>query len=426
MDKVFAVMKREYMERVRSRWFIMATVFGPVLMGVLLFLPGWLAKRSQSRGDATDIVIIDASGSALGNRVADALVAGGGSRPVVRVVEPSAIVQAESTATKEVIAKQTQGYLLVDALTVAGERARYSGRNASTLPDMRRIQEGVRAAVLGLRFEQAGLDAQRVQMLSKIKLEMTTERLSERGRGGGGENSVFLAYGVAMLLYMSIVLYGQAIMMGVIEEKTQRVAEVVVASISPEKLLAGKVLGVGSVGLTQQVVWIGSAIAMLQLKGPIANALGITNVSTIALPTVSIATGLSLLVFFLLGYMLFATMFAAAGSMVSSTQDAQQVATPLTLLIVPSVLLLTPVLMEPNGSMARIFTIIPFTAPILMPVRMSLTNVPLVEVLASIVLLVLCCLGAMWVAARIYRVGVLMYGKKPSMAEVARWVRASR
>lgn len=426
MDKVFAVMKREYMERVRSRWFIMATVFGPILMGVLLFLPGWLAKRSQSRGDATDIVIIDASGSALGSRISDALVAAGGTRPVVRVVEPAGIVMAESTATKEVIAKQTQGYLLVDALTVAGERARYSGRNASTLPDMRRLQDGVRLAVLGLRFEQAGLDPQRVQALSKIKLEMSTERLSERGRGGGGENSVFLAYGVAMLLYMSIVLYGQAIMMGVIEEKTQRVAEVVVASISPEKLLAGKVLGVGSVGLTQQIVWIGSAIAMLQLKGPIANALGIATVSTFTLPSVSIGTGLTLLVFFLLGYTLFATLFAAAGSMVSSTQDAQQVATPLTLLIVPSLLLLTPVLLEPNGTLARVFTIVPFTAPILMPVRMSLTNVPMVEVLASIALLVVSCLGAVWVAARIYRVGVLMYGKKPSMAEVMRWVRVSR
>lgn len=426
MDKVFAVMKREYMERVRSRWFIMATVFGPILMGVLLFLPGWLANRSQSSGDATDIVIIDASGSALGRRIGDALVAGGGTRPVVRVVEPSGIVLAESTATKEVIAKQTQGYLLVDALTLAGERARYAGRNASTLLDMRRLQDGVRLAVLGLRFEQAGLDPQRVQALSRIKLEMTTERLSERGRGGGGENSVFLAYGVAMLLYMSIVLYGQAIMMGVIEEKTQRVAEVVVASISPEKLLAGKVLGVGSVGLTQQVVWIGSAIAMLQLKGPIARALGIATVSTFTVPTVSIGTGLTLLVFFLLGYTLFATLFAAAGSMVSSTQDAQQVATPLTLLIVPSLLLLTPVLMEPNGALSRIFTIVPFTAPILMPVRMSLTNVPVVEVLASISLLVLSCLGAVWVAARIYRVGVLMYGKKPSLAEVMRWVRVSR
>jgi ABC-2 type transport system permease protein len=180
------------------------------------------------------------------------------------------------------------------------------------------------------------------------------------------------------------------------------------------------------VGLTQQVVWIGSAIAMLQLKGPIANALGIVTVSTVTLPTVSIATGLTLLVFFLLGYTLFATLFAAAGSMVSSTQDAQQVATPLTLLIVPSLLLLTPVLLEPNGTLARLFTIVPFTAPILMPVRMSLTNVPMVEVLASIALLVVSCLGAVWVAARIYRVGVLMYGKKPSMAEVMRWVRVSR
>ncbi|MCC6317033.1 MAG: ABC transporter permease [Gemmatimonadaceae bacterium] len=426
MDKVIAVIKREYMERVRSRWFIFATVFGPLLMAVLLFLPAWLAGRSRAGTDATNIVIIDASGNALGSRIRDAISANGGIPPQVRTVMPAGIAQAESTATKDVLAKRVQGYLVVDALTTAGERARYSGRNASTLPDMRRIQDGVRSAVLSLRFEQAGLDARRVQALSQIRLEMSTERLSERGRGGGGENSVFLAYGVAMLLYMSIVLYGQAIMMGVIEEKTQRVAEVVVASISPGKLLAGKVLGVGSVGLTQQLVWVGSALLMLKLQAPIGKALGLATLGPTSLPSITIGTGLALLCFFLLGYTLFATMFAAAGSMVSSTQDAQQVATPLTLLIMPSLLLLAPVMLEPGGTLARTFTLVPFTSPILMPVRMSLTSVSWFEVVGSIALLVATCLAAMWLAARIFRVGVLMYGKKPGFSELIRWVRVAR
>lgn len=424
MGKVSAVIKREYMERVRLKWFIVATVFGPLMMGVLIFLPAWLASRTKPSAESTNIVIIDASGSGLGERVKGALAAG--EAPAVRAVLPQEIADAESTATREVVGKSREGYLVVDQLTVAGERARYSGRNASTIPDMQQVERAVKAAVLNMRFEAAGLDAQRVQALSKLDLDFDTERLTERGRGDAGKGNVALAYTVALLLYMSIVLYGQSIMMSVIEEKTQRVAEVVVASISPDKLLTGKVVGVGAVGLTQQLVWVASALLLMRFQGPIGKALGISSGAPLDLPSVTVGTALAFVCFFVLGYTLFATMFAAAGSMVSTPQDAQQVATPLTLLIVPSLLLLTPVLMEPNGTLSRAVTLIPFTSPILMPVRMSLTSISALEVAASIALLLLTVFGAMWVAARIYRVGVLMYGKKPSMAELARWVRLSR
>jgi ABC-2 type transport system permease protein len=433
MDKVFAVVKREYLERVRSRWFVIATVFGPLMMAALIILPAWLASRTRPSTAAGDVVILDATGAGLGDRIATLLKAQGGT-PVVRAVAPTELAAAESTAVAEVMAKPSteaqattvQGYLVVDQLTAAGEKARYAGRNASTIPDMERLEAAIRQSVLAARFEQAGLDAQRVQALSSIRLDLDTERLTERGRGGSGRGNVALAYAIALLLYMSIVLYGNAILMGVIEEKTQRVAEVVVASISPEKLLAGKVLGVGSVGLTQQLVWVGSALLLMRFQGSIMGALGLPAATAMQMPSVSLSTGLAFICFFVLGYTLFATMFAAAGSMVSSTQDAQQVATPLTLLIVPSVLLLTPVLLEPSGTLSRVVSLLPFTAPILMPVRMSLTSVPWYEVLAAIALLVLTCLGAIWLAARIYRVGVLMYGKKPSMAELGRWIRYSR
>ncbi len=427
MDKFLAVARREYTERVRSKWFLFATFFGPLVMALMLFLPAWLAGRSKPSDDVTDIVIIDASGANLGARVAERMPPGGPG-PDIRVVLPAELTAAESTATRDVLSKRHVGYLLIDGLTLSGERARYAGRNATTIPDMRVVEGAVTQAVLGKRFEAAGLDAERVRALSKLELNFKTERLSDRGRGDAGENAVGLAYAVAMLLYMSIVLYGQSILMGVIEEKSQRVAEVVVASVSPDKLLAGKVVGVGAVGMTQQIVWVGSALLLMRFKEPIGSALGLSSAAgpSLGIPDVSMGTALAFLCFFVLGYTFFSSMFAAAGSMVSSTQDAQQVATPLTLLIIPSVLLLAPVLLEPNGTLARVVTLIPFTAPILMPVRMSLTSVPMVEVLGSIALLVLACFGAIWLAARIYRVGVLMYGKKPSLAEVIRWVRLAR
>jgi ABC-2 type transport system permease protein len=426
MDKVFAVIKREYLERVRSKWFVFATVFGPLMMAVLLFLPAWLATKTQASAEAGNIVILDATAAGLGQRVAENLAAYGAA-PEVQSVTSDQLTAAESTATRAVMAKSREGYLIVDALTLSGERARYAGRNASTVPDMRRLEEAVKQAVLTRRYEAEGLDAQRIRLLSNIKFQMDAQRLGERGRGGAGEGAMALAYGIALLLYMSIMLYGQAIMMGVIEEKSQRVAEVVVASIPPDKLLAGKVLGVGAVGMTQQLVWVGSAVTLMNFRKPIEAALGLSSAMPgFTLPTVSFGTALIFLLYFVLGYALFATLFAAAGSMVSSTQDAQQVATPLVMLIIPSLLLLPPVLFSPNGSLARTVSMIPFSAPILMPVRMSLTSVSPLELGGSLLLLFLTCLGAMWLAARIYRTGVLMYGKKPSLREVLHWVRVAR
>lgn len=424
MGKLIAVIKREYMERVRSKWFVFATVFGPLMMVVLAVLPAYLASKSTVSSDVSNVIVLDASGSDLGARVARSLGAFG-TVPEVRVTAPSELAAAESTATRQVIAKSVQGYLVVDQLTSAGERARYAGRNASTMNDINALHEAVKGAVLSKRFESAGLDAQKVQALSTMKLKMDAERLTERGRGGSGLGNAALAYAVALLLYMSIVLYGQSILMGVIEEKSQRVAEVVVAAIPADQLLAGKVIGVGAVGLTQQLVWIASAIVLMKFQAPIMALMGLPP-SPVQMPQVSPATAVAYFCYYILGFVFFTSLFGAVGSMVSSTQDAQQVSTPLTMLIVPSVVLLMPVLMSPNGGLARAVSIIPFTAPILMPVRMSLTAVPWYDLALSIGLLLLSCGGAMWLAGRIYRVGVLMYGKKPSFREVLRWVRVSQ
>ncbi len=424
MGKMWAVLKREYRERVRSKWFLVATIFGPFMMAVLTVLPAYMASKTTPSTDVANIVILDASGAGLGARISTELETPDKS-PQVRVIAPSEIAEAESTATREVVGKVVEGYLVVDALTQAGERARYSGRNASTMPDTKRLSEATRAGVLAMRFEAAGLDPKKVQALSRLQLQFEAERLTEQGRGMAGTGNIVLAYAVAFLLYMSIILYGQSILMGVIEEKTQRVAEVVVASVSSDKLLAGKVLGVGAVGLSQQIVWVTSGILLLKYQQPIMQAMGLPAVA-VPMPQISFATGVAFFAYFVLGFIFFTTLFAAAGSMVSSTQDAQQVSTPLTFLIVPSILFLTPVLLQPNGTLARVITLIPFTAPILMPVRMSITAVPWWEVAASIAILILTCLGAIWLAARIYRVGLLMYGKKPSLVEVFRWIKVSR
>lgn len=421
MDKLIAVIKREYLERVRSKWFVVATIFGPLLMTLLVVVPAYLAQRSRGTGELRALAVVDASGDSLGAPLALALRAAGASVEV-EATAPGALAAAESTLTRRVMAGTLEGYVVVDRLTAAGERARYAGRNASSIPDMEKLRGALRQAVLARRYAAAGLDAARIRALSDVRLSLDTERITERGRGGGGVGALALGYAVALLLYMSIVLYGQSILMGVIEEKSQRVAEVVVAAVPAETLLAGKVIGVGGVGMTQQLVWVASAVGLLRFQEPLMKLFGLPPVP-LNLPHVSVGMGIAYLGYYVLGFALFTALFAAVGSMVSSTQDAQQVSTPLMLLIIPSMVLLGPVLMSPNGTLARVTTLVPFSSPILMPVRMSVTAVPWYELAGSVALLLVTCVGALWLAGRIYRVGILMYGKKPTLGELVHWVR---
>ena len=428
MAKLWAVAKREYLERVRSKWFVAATLLGPLLMALAILLPIYMRTRSMQVTRASNITIIDATGADLGDAVARALGTGlqgdTSSARVVRVTDAE-IVQAETTAMRDVMAKRIEGYLVLDSATAVGESARYAGRNASTIPDMERIERRVEQAILANRLRSAGLDPVRVSELSRVNIQLATERITDQGRGGSGAGSIATAFIASFVLYMMIVLYGQTILRGVIDEKSNRVAEVVVASVKPESLLAGKVLGVGSVALTQLAVWVVSLALIIKFRGPIFAYMGMPN-ATIPLPKIGIFAIVTLLLFFVLGFILYATIFAAIGAMVSSDQDAQQAATPVMIVIAMSAVFIQPVMLNPTATLSKAASWIPFSAPILMPVRAGIVAVPWWEVILVMLGLVLACMACVWLAARIYRVGILMYGKRPSLMELARWIRYAR
>ncbi|HEX6251300.1 MAG TPA: ABC transporter permease [Gemmatimonadaceae bacterium] len=425
MDKTWAVIKREYLERVRSKWFVIATLFGPVLLATMMIVPAWLSLRSGGIADLSETVIVDASGAGLGDRLADALATGSArmrARPEVRVVDPGDVAQAESLLTRDVMQKVHSGYLVVDRETLAGERARYAGRAATSLPAIDRLRTTVRNVVMAARLETAGIDPEIARNMTLLPLRLESERITERGRGGSGRVNALFSFGLAFLLYMSILLYGQAIMRGVMEEKQTRVAEVIVSSLRPDALLAGKVLGVGGVAFTQIAAWVLAGWVMATFRAPIFAAMGLP-ATPMRLPELSITFGLLLLLLFALGFIFYAALFAAVGSMVNTDQEAQQAATPLMMLVIFAALFIQPVLFNPSGRLAQWVSLLPFSAPILMPVRLATVQVPWVEIIACLVILAASCALAVWIAARIYRVGLLMYGKKPTLREVARWVR---
>jgi ABC-2 type transport system permease protein len=428
MAKLWAIIKREYVERVRSKWFVIATLFGPIFFSAIIIVPAWLSSRSKATSDIYNSTILDATGNGFGHRLAVNIAGDStipGRMPEVRVVAPSMLSQAESTATHEVMNKDKTGYVVVDQQTLAGESARYAGRNATSIADMAQIKGAIRETILASRLEKVGLDNSRMKEITFIPLDFSTERITEKGRAGSGMASVVFGFAIGFLLYASIVIYGQTIMSGVLEEKTTRVAEVVMSSVPTDTLLAGKVLGVGAVGLTQQIIWIVTTYVLVQLRAPIMAKLGAPAMS-FTLPAISPGAGLIFLMFFLFGFIFYSSLFAAVGSSVNSESEARQAASPLMILIVSTAVFIQPVLLNPTGTTARVLSLVPFSSPIIMPIRMAVIGIPPLELAASLGFLAIGCIVALWLASRIYRVGLLMYGKRPTIREMARWVSYSR
>jgi ABC-2 type transport system permease protein len=426
LRKLLAVIRREYLERVRSKWFLVATLFGPVVFGALMVLPGVMASRERGGADDARIIILDATGAGLGARVAAALAGGlgggGGPAPAVRVVSPDDVAPAESLATRAVVADSVKGYLVLDAATMAGTAARYAGSNTTAMFAMQRLERVVQREVLALRLAASGVDPEVGARLLATNVTVATERLSKRGRGGSGQVNLFLGLAVAMLLYLTIFIYGLNVLRGVLEEKQTRVAEVVIASVPASRLLAGKVLGVGGVGLTQVVIWLAASVLLWRVRQPILARFGAAG-APLALPDVTWGTGGVLLAFFVLGFLFYAGLFAAVGATVNSEQEAQQAQMPVVLLLVSSIIFAQNILMAPDGGLSRVLSLLPFSAPIVMPLRMTVTTVPAADIALAIASVAAGAVAATWLAARIYRVGLLMYGKRPGVGEVLRWVR---
>ena len=429
MAKLWAVIKREYLERVRSKWFLIATFLAPLFFAAIIIVPAWIASRTRATSEIYNTTILDATGSGFGSRLSRAIAGdtlrASGPKPVVKVVAPAELARAESLETRRVMEKEKSGYIVVDQQTTAGESARYAGRNASSITDMARLRNAVRETILATRLETEGLDTSRLRRITFIPLNFSTERITDRGRGGSGMASVAFGFAVGFILYAVIIIYGQTIMSGVLEEKTTRVAEVVMSSVPTDTLLAGKVLGVGAVGLTQQIIWVGTTYVLLKLREPIMARLGAPPMN-FSLPDISLGAALLLLLFFVLGFIFYSSLFAAVGASVNSEQEARQAATPLMIMVVSGGVFIQPVLLNPNGTMAQALSLLPITSPIIMPIRLAVTGVPALEMTASIVLLALGCVLALWIASRIYRVGLLMYGKRPTLREMARWFSYSR
>jgi ABC-2 type transport system permease protein len=415
VTRVLAIVRREYLERVRSKAFLIATLLGPVLMALLTLAPALLMGRT---GKPLRLALLDGTGR-LARAVEDELKTKrlqDQPRFIVVSVQTDADEKAETALKAQVLAGDLDGYLKLPPHALEQSKAEYYGKTVSNMVDLRLLEDSVSTAVTSARLAGEGVDPARVEALTK-GVDLRPVRLSASGEREDRGAGFFLSFILVMMLYTTVLMWGQQVLTSVIEEKTNRVVEVIVSAVRPHHLLAGKLLGVGAAGLTQFLVWAGTLLLLSVFGAGIAASMGSGK-----LPEISPATLVFFLLYFLLGFLMYAALFAAVGACVNTTQEAQSLAFPVFMPLILAVMFLMPVLQAPDSRLSVILSLIPFFTPLLMFLRISVLTPPAWQIVLSLVLSGLTIAGLIVVAARIYRVGILMYGKRPTFPEIMRWV----
>jgi ABC-2 type transport system permease protein len=400
MRNVLLIARREYMERIRAKSFVVMTVLIPLFMGGAIFSSGYFG--GHARAPRITIVSTDTD---LALKMQDTLAA----------MEPGMTVDLISPPTPDtrhilsgdVEDRESEGFLWVDA--AATQQAIFYGKPSAHLTS--ELQ-----AALQKNAQPSGLRAPVTVSVQDIRM---SQRATETEKLTHAQSSKAIAYFMFFLMYFAVMLYGMNVARSITEEKTSRVFEVMLATITPEEMMAGKVIGVGGVGLTQVFIWVAAAAVL------IATPLVAMVVGT----SVSVSLGFGQMLFFMLmfvlGFMLYSGVAAILGAIVNSEQELQQLTMILALPLALCLILLYPTTSNPGGMLATVASLIPFCTPLLMTTRVAVGHVPLWQIALSVVDLVLAIYAMMWIASRIYRVGILMYGKRPSLGEILRWMRYS-
>ena len=430
MGKIGLIIAREYLSRVRKKSFIIMTLLGPLLFAGIAIVPTWLATREST--DQKIIWVLDES-SYFDGKMEDS-----GS------IKFEMILKSLEVAKSELINNQDVSLLYIPKIDIntKAEISFYSFNNPGFSLE-KTLSGKIRNELENIKLINSGIEKEQLEQL-KASVEFNTYNLSNKGveNESSSEASSAVGYISAFLIYFFIFFYGAQIMRGVIEEKTSKVIEVIISSVKPFQLMMGKIIGVGAVGLTQFLLWtalstgiisVGSTIllkdvepdkieSMVQdqpMKTPVKSDTG--NVIFDALKKVNFSLVVGCFVFYFLGgYLLYGALFAAVGSAVDSDADSQQFMLPITIPLIFSMVIIAAILKEPHGSLAVWTSIIPFTAPVVMMMRIPF-DVPAWQIAVSMLSVIGGFLATTWFAGRIYRIGIFMHGTKVNYKVLAKW-----
>lgn len=449
MNKFLAVVKHEYKKIVLKWTFIIATLLFPIIAAGFAVVP---ALIFSIKGEPTRLVVVDQTGRVAARvkenllkekseaveqtqeqilkdltasqqeqakRVAEQM--GESFRFVEYGADGKSVEQIKRELNGKISEKEIDAYLIVPPDYAAPDaRFEFISRKTGDFTGNSALRNAINGAVRSQRLADANISEDNLKNLSRnIKFE--AKGIDEKGNEKDSDSTFFAAFIVGLMIYITLLIYGQQIMAAVIEEKETRIAEILFSSAKPFELMMGKLVGVGLAGLTQLAIWIFSALLLVAV-GAAAYSIAALDIE---IPDISLLTVLYFFIFFLLGFFIYATIYALIGSMVTTVQEGGQFAMfPVIVLVIGFYLSFT-VIRDPNSSLSFWVSIAPFFAPITMPVRILTETPPFWEIGLSILLNGAAIAGLVWLAARVYRVGMLMYGKKATIPEVWKWIRQS-
>jgi ABC-2 type transport system permease protein len=403
MRKTLLIIRREYFSRVKKKSFLIMTFLVPLLFMGMTALVAYL---THTGGDAVTVVnVIDESG--------DLVTQLKNSKGLIFLPTTENLAQAKITARK----KESFVLYIPDSITTT-QKVQLVSEKKAPMYVLTDIENQLNNVVRYKLLKEAGIDINTLESI-KPNIQIEYKELTDEGEKDTNTSAAYaISFAAAILIYLCLFIYGSQVMRGIIEEKTSRIVEVVISSVKPFQLMLGKILGIGLVGLTQFVLWI--ILSSLATKVTSNNVMPFNVLS--ALQTIPVGFILTtFLIYFLGGYLLYSALFAAVGSAVDNETETQQFMFPITLpLLFTYIMAFSFIVNNPNSTLSFWLSMIPFTSPIAMMVRIPF-GVPDWQLYLSVSLLIAGFICTTWVAARIYRVGILMYGKKTSYRELVKW-----
>jgi len=431
MRNLWLILKREYLQRVRTRSFLVLTVLLPVIMTAFMALPAKMATVGEK---PTHVVVVSSS-PRVGEMVRQQLLVLAtpafldedeeGSRPTKKAedryiidLDGNATEAEKATLTGKVSTRAIDGFLWATDDAIADRKVVWTSRGMLDFAERMRISEAVGRVAVQKDLAANGMNAaQTEEVLKPVRLEPVRIEGGKEAKGNGNARLVEITV-MVMLIYMAVLFYGISVMRSVLEEKNSRIMEVLLSSASSTELMAGKLLGVGAVGLTQILVWaiMAGTVALPALAAQ-------PNFADLQIsPGVIVAFA----VYFLLGYLLYSTMYAAIGAVTTTEQEGQQIQFIIVIPLVMSVFMLMPAIRTPDSPVVFWMSLIPFFSPIVMYARIVVQTPPLWQIALSVTLLVGTIWGLVVLCARIYRIGVLIYGKRATIPEILKWLKYAK
>jgi ABC-2 type transport system permease protein len=450
MRKFLAVVKHEYRKIVLKWAFLIGTLLLPFVMSLFAIVPAIIFSL---KGEPTRIAIVDPTGK-IAPRIQENLspekVAEKAARTAREQMSNISMSQQEqirrgseqvganfifikydaggktpdevrSALIKSISDDMLDAYLIVpDNVDSPNAVFEFRSRKAQDFVSTGSFEEAVNDAVRSQRLSDANISEAKLLELGQ-KVELDKKGLDERGAERDSDGVMAASFVIGLMIYITLAIYGQAIMAAVVEEKETRIAEILFSSTRPFTLMLGKLVGVGLAGLTQLAIWLGSVLALIAI---IASQASIAELLP-KLPQISPLMVVYFFIFFVLGYFIYASIFALIGSIVTTVQEGGQFAFPPIMIMLIGFYFSFVVIRDPNSSLSFWVSIAPFFAPITMPVRILAETPPFWQIGLAIIVNAAAIAALVWLAARVYRTGMLMYGKRASIPEVWKWIRAS-